>query len=142
MGMLRVKVPDPTMPGTTIWVDVPTVGPRGPQGLQGPPGGDGPPGLQGDPGPTVVSTDAGNTAVLGTDSFIYVPAVSAAATSYLHAQGTAAAVWTIDHPLAFLPNVTVIDSSGRQVEGDVVYTSPTQVQVTFSGAFAGQAILS
>ena len=43
-------------------VQVTTVGNPGPQGIQGP------------AGPSAVSTDAGNTATLGTDDLIYVPA--------------------------------------------------------------------
>lgn len=39
---------------------------------------EGPVGPQGPEGPTVVSADAGNTAVLGSDGFIYVPASSVA----------------------------------------------------------------
>jgi hypothetical protein len=35
-------------------------------------------GATGPAGPTVVSTDAGNTATLGTDTFIFVPAAAAA----------------------------------------------------------------
>lgn len=56
-------------------------------------------------------------------------------------QATPSAVWTIEHGLAFDPSVTVIDSSGAQVEGDVVHTGSTVV-VTFSAAFSGTAILS
>jgi collagen triple helix repeat protein len=56
------------------------VGQQGPQGLQGPTGNPGPAGTQGiqgpvgPAGPNVVSTDAGNTATLGSDSHIFVPA--------------------------------------------------------------------
>ena len=46
------------------------MGPTGPQGLQGQQGLQGP---QGVAGPTRVSNDAGNIAVLGTDSLIFVP---------------------------------------------------------------------
>lgn len=49
-------------------------GPQGPQGPAGADGAQGPQGPQGPPGPTAVSTDAGNSATLGTDSLIYVPA--------------------------------------------------------------------
>jgi hypothetical protein len=58
----------------------PIVGPAGPQGpigatgSAGPAGATGPQGPQGSPGPTAVSTDAGNTAVIGTDGKIFVPA--------------------------------------------------------------------
>ena len=53
-------------------------GPQGPQGPQGPAGADGAQGLQGLQGPTAVSTNAGNSATLGTDSLIYVPTQTAA----------------------------------------------------------------
>jgi hypothetical protein len=43
------------------------------QGVQGVPGPQGNPGRDGAEGPTVVSADARNTAVLGTDGFIYTP---------------------------------------------------------------------
>jgi hypothetical protein len=62
--------------------------------------------------------------------------------SFTFVQGTAAATWVITHALPFRPNVVTVDSTGRQVEGDVVYTSATVVTVTFSAAFAGTAYLS
>jgi hypothetical protein len=62
--------------------------------------------------------------------------------AFVFIQAVASAVWTIDHPLDFRPNVTVIDSSGEQVEGDVVYVNDTTVRVTFSAAFSGTAYLS
>jgi hypothetical protein len=62
--------------------------------------------------------------------------------AYTHVQGTAAAVWTIDHGLSFLPNVAVVDSTGRAAEGDVVYTDADTVTITFSAAFSGKAYLS
>jgi hypothetical protein len=48
-------------------------GPEGPQGIQGDKGDKGDTGDQGLPGPTEVSSDANNTAVLGTDGKIFVP---------------------------------------------------------------------
>jgi hypothetical protein len=50
----------------------PIVGPTGPQGEAGAVGPTGPEGPQGLPGPTAVSADADNTAVLGTDGLLYV----------------------------------------------------------------------
>lgn len=61
--------------------------------------------------------------------------------SYTHTQSTPSMTWVIDHGLDYAPNVTVVDSSGRQVEGDVAY-SLGQVIVTFSAAFSGRAYLS
>ena len=50
------------------------MGPEGPQGIQGEPGPKGDTGDTGPAGPSAVSTDEGNTATLGSDSLIYVPA--------------------------------------------------------------------
>lgn len=62
---------------------------------------------------------------------------------YVHTQGTPAAVWTIDHGLPFYPNVTVVDSSGSTVVGDITYAdTPSPIILTFSAAFSGTAYLS
>lgn len=62
--------------------------------------------------------------------------------AFVHTQAEAATVWTIGHGLGFYPNVTVVDTAGTMVEGDVHYDSKTQLTITFSAAFAGQAYLS
>lgn len=63
------------------------------------------------------------------------------AASYTHTESTPSMTWVIDHDLGYNPSVTVVDSSERQVEGDVAY-SLGQVIVTFSAAFSGKAYLS
>lgn len=88
-------------------------GTPGPPGTTGPPG---PPGPQGAPG-------------------------TATSQAYVHVQSTPSVTWVIEHNLDIVPNVTVVDSSDRQVEGDVAY-SMGQVVVTFSAAFSGRAYLS
>jgi len=62
--------------------------------------------------------------------------------AYAHTQGTASATWTILHNLDFYPNVTVQDSGGTIVEGEVTYTNRNQVVLTFTAAFSGKAYLS
>lgn len=63
--------------------------------------------------------------------------------AYRHYQSSASAVWTINHPLGFMPNVTVVDSLGIEVwPGKVEYPTDTQVRITFSAALGGQAYLS
>jgi hypothetical protein len=62
--------------------------------------------------------------------------------AYAHTQGTASATWTINHNLDFYPNVTVVDSAGTIVEGEIAYTSRNQIVLTFSAAFSGKAYLS
>jgi hypothetical protein len=60
--------------------------------------------------------------------------------TYRHIQSVAAATWTVTHNLGKRPAVTVTDSSGRVVLGDVRYLSDSAAEVTFSAAFAGEAI--
>jgi hypothetical protein len=93
-------------------------GVAGPAGPQGPPGATGP---AGPPGP-------------GGGSFHFF-------------QTTPASTWTIVHNLGYYPNVTVTDSSHREVVGEVVYTDVNTVTVTFTSAgapvaFGGEAICS
>ena len=62
--------------------------------------------------------------------------------SYTHTQGVASDAWTIVHNLHFYPNVTVQDSAGNIVEGEIAYTNLDSLIVTFSTAFSGEAYLS
>lgn len=62
--------------------------------------------------------------------------------SYVHVQSTPAALWSISHGLGKYPSVTVVDSGGSVVEGDVNYISTNNVQLTFSAAFSGSAYLN
>lgn len=58
---------------------------------------------------------------------------------YRHMQGVASTLWTINHNLNKRVSVTVVDSSGRQVFGQVDYISDNQATVAFRLAFAGEA---
>lgn len=62
--------------------------------------------------------------------------------SYTHNQSTPSASWTINHSLNKNPSVTVVDSSGNQVEGAVTINSLNQITITFCGAFSGKAYLN
>ena len=58
---------------------------------------------------------------------------------YTHNQGTASAVWTINHNLNGHPTAVVFDSAGTQVEGTFSYPSVNQMLITFTSAFSGVA---
>lgn len=58
---------------------------------------------------------------------------------YRHVQSVPEAVWLVTHGLDKRPAVTVVDSSGTVVIGDVVYISDNAVTLYFKNAFSGQA---
>ena len=62
--------------------------------------------------------------------------------SHMHNQISSAAVWDIQHNLGKFPSVSVVDSAGSIVVGEVVYIDENQLRITFSAAFAGKAFLN
>lgn len=88
-------------------------------------------GAQGPAGP---KGDAGDQGPQG------LPGLSGA--NYIHTQTTPAALWAINHNLNRRPSVTIIDSAGSVVFGDVDYVSDNIINVTFSAAFGGSAYLN
>jgi hypothetical protein len=62
--------------------------------------------------------------------------------TYIHNQMTPASEWIIVHSMGSYPSVTIVDSAGTVVVGDVVYTSSEELRVLFNSAFSGQAYLN
>jgi hypothetical protein len=98
------------------------VGPRGPQGIQGEIG---PVGPQGDVGPIGPEGPAGTSSG-----------------AFRHNQAAASAQWSFVHDLGYPPAVTVVDSAGTQVFGDVTYIDDFTIQIDFAFPFAGYAYCS
>jgi hypothetical protein len=96
------------------------LGAQGLPGIQGVRGDTGAQGPQGPPG------DAGS----GVDS------------NYVHLQNLPATSWVIVHGLAKFPSVTVVDSAGSIVEGDIHYVDTNSLTVSFSVGFSGKAYLN
>lgn len=118
-------------PTETVEVHDPGVsGPQGPQGVQGPQG------LQGPQGPQGAQGIQGPQGPQGPQGEPSDPV------SYLHNQGVLSAVWTIVHNLGYAPNITVADSAGTIVEGDIQYVDGVSVTIQFSYPFLGKAYLS
>ena len=59
-----------------------------------------------------------------------------------YSQTAPSAVWHIAHPLNKFPSVTVVDSGGSVVVGDIEYIDNSNITITFSGAFSGKAYLN
>lgn len=62
--------------------------------------------------------------------------------TYRHDQGAASDVWYVTHGLGKYASVTVIDSAGTQVEGDISYTSENTITLYFSAPFSGEAFFN
>lgn len=58
---------------------------------------------------------------------------------YVHKQSQAATVWNITHKLGKRPAVSVVDSAGTAVIGEVEYLDDNTVRLIFSAAFSGYA---
>jgi hypothetical protein len=61
---------------------------------------------------------------------------------YVHSQGIALSTWAITHSLGGRPQITIVDSAGTVVYGEIQYLSNTQIEVSFSAPFSGYAYLT
>lgn len=61
---------------------------------------------------------------------------------YVFTQEVASNVWNITHNLNKFPSVTIVDSGGSVVEGDITYIDNNSLTVTFVGGFTGKAYLN
>lgn len=139
-----------------IVISIGDAGPKGdvgPTGTTGPTGSTGSTGPTGPLGPTGSTGPVGETGIQGISAYeVWLAAgnsgslaqffASSAGQSYHHIQGAPAETWYIVHNLGIYPRVTVIDSAGSVVEGDVTYLSPNELTIDFSAAFAGEAYLT
>lgn len=62
--------------------------------------------------------------------------------SYVHEQNTASSTWYIEHNLGRYPAVTVADSDGTMVMGDIEYNNENTVTIKFTAPFGGKAFLN
>lgn len=74
------------------------------------------------------------------------PAISinngSGSTQFSYQQTIASTVWTINHNLGFVPNVTTVNSSGQEIVGVVTTLNASVAVIEFSDAVSGYAYLS
>jgi hypothetical protein len=72
------------------------------------------------------------------------PAANVESLYHVHLQDMPLAVWEITHPFGdgVHPQVTIVDTLGREVEAHVIYQDDGVIRVEFSAPFAGRAFLS
>lgn len=62
--------------------------------------------------------------------------------TFTHTQGSASTTWVITHNLGKYPSVSIQDSAGSDLVGDIDYNSDRKLTITFSGAVSGTAHLN
>jgi len=71
-----------------------------------------------------------------------VAVVTPTPTTFIFTQDIPTPVWVIIHNLNKYPSVTVVDTAGTEVEGQVEYIDSNTIIITFSVGFAGKAYLN
>ncbi len=64
------------------------------------------------------------------------------AASYIHTQLQAAAQWHVQHGLNRYPSVSIVDSGGSLVIGNIAYISRNEIVLTFTSEFSGKVYLN
>jgi len=64
------------------------------------------------------------------------------APTFIFTQIAPSNTWTINHNLKKRPSVSIVDSAGSLVIGDLTYTDANNLTIRFSAAFAGYAYLN
>jgi len=62
--------------------------------------------------------------------------------TFTFSQVVSTATWTINHNLGMFPSVSVIDSVGNFVTGNINYIDDRNLEITFKSAFKGKAYLN
>lgn len=65
--------------------------------------------------------------------------VQSADKNFIHRQQSASDTWTVVHNLGKYPSITVVDSAGTVVTGEIVLQTTEQAVISFNGAFSGKA---
>jgi len=84
----------------------------------------------------------GNAASRFSNTYYYSIVAETGDKTYTHTQGSSSATWTITHNLGKYPSVSVQDSAGTDIFGEVQYNSKYQLTISFSSAFSGFAYLN
>lgn len=61
---------------------------------------------------------------------------------FVHTQLVPSNTWNIQHPLDKFPSVTVVDSAGTVVVGDVSFVDADNIVIRFNSPFSGKAYLN
>ena len=89
-----------------------------------------------------INIKAGNNITIAANPSDDSITINSTDSSYSHDQIQASDVWTINHNLNKYPSVTIVDSAGSIVMGEVTYVSLNQIIIRFMAEFSGMALLN
>jgi hypothetical protein len=90
----------------------------------------------------VPSFDVNEKGIIGEITEMRVPIAASQDKTFVFNQNQPLDVWEIRHTLNKFPSITVVDSAGSIIIGEVHYNSINSITVKFSGGFSGQAFLN
>lgn len=103
-------------------------------------------GDKGDPGVGLQYEWVGSRLGIKTEAesdFEYVDLAAASGDiAYTHHQTSASREWLVCHNLGKYPSVTVVDSAGSVVVGDIAYLNTEELIIRFTSEFSGRAFLN
>lgn len=98
------------------------------------------------PNNVIVNEDTANRVVVNQDApnqVVVRLSTSAGNTRrQVHTQAAASTTWNVAHSLGGRPSITIVDTAGTIVIGEVTYISDSQITVEFTSAFSGFAYLT
>ena len=84
----------------------------------------------------------GNTDIIALGLAIAASKGGGGGETYIYTQYGSSDFWIIEHNLKKFPSVSVVDSGGTQVYGDVNYISENKLTIQFKLPFSGKAYLN
>jgi hypothetical protein len=68
--------------------------------------------------------------------------ISSRKREYTHIQSVPSANWVVEHNLGFYPSVELIDSNGREMDGNIIHNSPNRLTISLNVPESGKARLN
>lgn len=62
--------------------------------------------------------------------------------SFIHDQIASDSRWVVEHDLDKYPSVTIVDTAGTVIVGQINYISKSEIELIFTSAFSGKAYLN
>lgn len=62
--------------------------------------------------------------------------------SFIHDQIASSSRWVVEHDLDKYPSVTIVDTAGTVIVGQINYISKSEIELFFTSAFSGKAYLN